>query len=157
MNNAIDLEHLLNGGADRSMTLELRGQPVEIRHNVAGHATYLELARFGLEVEATRREREERGEDPFLTPDELKKIMAVIDAHLVEVGGNPWMDLSEAMRSRVLNSLSRSQQLDLYYAIRHGELPASLGKSSTSTSSESTASPPADASDAEDSSVEPAS
>lgn len=100
---------------------------IPIRHNVAGHATYLELARFGLEVEATRREREESGDDPFLTPDELKKITSVIDAHLVEVGGNPWVELSEAMRSRVLDSLSRSQQLDLYYAIRHGELPASLG------------------------------
>lgn len=156
MSQPIDLNELLDLGADRSITLELRGQQVEVCHNVAGHITFVEMMRLGVEIDEARKAREEAGDLAIISEEERERLSRIISEHLVSVGGNRWADMSAELKARFLRALDKDQHITLYASIRWGELGERVGKPSTSTSSESTASLPAAASDAEGSSTESA-
>lgn len=157
MSEPIDLNELLDEGADRTITVEIRGKQVEIRHNVAGHITFIKMMHLGVEYSEALKARERDGDVVLLTEDEREKLSALISDHLVSVGGHRWADMNPDLRGRFLRSLNKDQHIRLYGSIRWGDLGESVGKPSTTTSSASTASPPADASDAEASSPESAS
>lgn len=156
MSQPIDLNELLDLGADRTITLELRGREVEICHNVAGHLTFVEMMRLGVEIVESQKSREAAGDLAIMTEEERERLSRLISAHLVSVGGNRWSDMSPELQDRFLSALDQGQHIALYSSIRWGDLGERVGKPSTSTSSASTASPPAAASDAEGSSTESA-